>query len=95
MKLTDHIPAVARKILDLFSESFSLRTNGDSYLLSPRERDVLSHLVKGKSYKMISAELDICYDTVRMHIKNIYKKLHVNSISGAVAIAVGNRLVRS
>ena len=87
-------PAVARKVLNLFAESYSTSLNGESYILSPREKEVLAHLVKGKSYKMIASELDVCYDTIRMHIKSIYQKLRVSSQSGAVAVAVSHRLVR-
>ncbi|MBK5286165.1 MAG: helix-turn-helix transcriptional regulator, partial [Bacteroidia bacterium] len=60
----------------------------DLDLLSPREREVLSHLVQGKSYKIIGSAMGIGYDTVRAHIKSIYRKLKVSSISGAVAKAM-------
>ena len=86
-------PGIARKVLNLFAENFSAKAHGETYVLSPREKEVLSHLVKGKSYKMIASELDVCYDTIRMHIKNIYQKLRVSSTSGAVAVAVSQRLV--
>jgi len=87
-------PVIARKVLNLFAESYSNSLNGDVFVLSPREKEVLAHLVKGKSYKMIASELDVCYDTIRMHIKSIYQKLRVSSQSGAVAVAVSHRLVR-
>jgi len=87
-------PAVAKKVLKLFAESYATSVNGETYILSPREKEVLTHLVKGKSYKMIASELDVCYDTIRMHIKNIYHKLQVSSTSGAVAVALSHRLVR-
>jgi len=88
-------PSVAKKVLELFSKSITMRANEKKYLLSPREKEVLAHLVKGQSYKMIASDLDICYDTVRAHIKSIYQKLEVSSVSGAVAIAVSNNLIPS
>ncbi|WP_295413495.1 helix-turn-helix transcriptional regulator, partial [uncultured Thiodictyon sp.] len=50
--------------------------NKEEYNLSLREKEVLSLLVDGLSYKMIAAKLNITYDTVRAHIKKIYEKLH-------------------
>ena len=61
--------------------------------LTSRERDVLALLVKGHSYKMAAAELNITLETVRSHIKKIYEKLHVHNSGEAIAIALRNRLV--
>ncbi|MEJ7766903.1 MAG: helix-turn-helix transcriptional regulator [Chitinophagaceae bacterium] len=61
--------------------------------LSAREREVLKQLVTGDSYKMIAAFCYISIDTVKSHIKNIYRKLHVNSKSEAVAKAIRQKLV--
>jgi DNA-binding NarL/FixJ family response regulator len=61
--------------------------------LTQRETDVLSELCKGKSYKMIADTLFISEETVRRHIKNIYKKLEVGSKSEAVAKAFREHLV--
>ena len=70
----------------------SFRTTQNSGL-SPRERDVLSELCNGKSYRMIATSLFISEDTVRSHIRNIYRKLEVNSKSEAVAKALKGRLL--
>lgn len=61
--------------------------------LSEREKNVLTLLVKGRSYKMIADELDISYHTVDSHIRRIYEKLHVRSNAEAVGRAVRDRLV--
>ena len=56
--------------------------NRDTVLLenlSPREHEILALLVKGRLYKEISDTLDISHETVRKHVYNIYKKLHVNN----------------
>jgi DNA-binding NarL/FixJ family response regulator len=66
---------------------------GEDYNLSDREKQVLSLLVNGYSYKMIASEMYIAIDTVRSHIKKIYEKLQVNSKSEAVAKAFKDRLV--
>ena len=53
--------------------------------VSPREREILQLLNKGYSSKDISDTLFISYHTVRTHLKNIYKKLGVSSITEAMA----------
>ena len=83
--------SIARKVLEFFSEKKNIRENG--YDLSPREKDVLSCLVTGDSYKMIAARCFISMGTVQSHITNIYKKLQVNSKSEAVAKAIREHLV--
>ena len=45
--------------------------------LTSREKEVLYKLRDGKSYKAIANELFIAKSTVKFHIKNIYRKLHV------------------
>jgi len=84
--------SIARKVLEFFNEKKNITHNG--YDLSSREIDVLSCLVKGDSYKMIASNCFISMGTVCTHISNIYKKLHVNSKSEAVAKAIRERLVR-
>lgn len=61
--------------------------------LTQRETEVLTHLCMGKSYKMIADDLFISEETVRRHIKNIYRKLEVHSKSEAVAKAFKEKLV--
>jgi DNA-binding NarL/FixJ family response regulator len=83
--------SIARKVLDFFSERKNITEN--EYDLSPREKVVLKCLVNGDSYKMIAGHCFISMGTVQSHITNIYKKLHVNSKSEAVAKALRERLV--
>lgn len=84
--------SIARKVLDFFSIKKNIAEN--QYDLSVREKDVLGRLVKGDSYKMIAAHCFISMGTVCTHISNIYKKLHVNSKSEAVAKAIRERLTK-
>src|SRR5579859_103670 len=57
--------------------------------LSPRELEILELLAQGRLYKEIAAQLDISFDTVQWHIRNIYDKLHVRSRSEAIAKYLG------
>ena len=79
-------PGIAKKILHQFQTI--LPEEEKDYHLSTREKEVLSLLVDGLSYKMIAAKLGITYDTVRAHMKKIYEKLHVASMTEAVAKAI-------
>ena len=56
--------------------------------LTPRERDVLAELAKGKSDQEIAQALSISPETVRTHMVNILRKLNVNSRLEALVVAV-------
>lgn len=83
--------AIARKVLEFFQKKKSGPEN--TYDLSNREKEILHFLVKGDSYKMIADHCSISMGTVCTHINSVYKKLHVNSKSEAVAKAIRERLV--
>ncbi len=61
--------------------------------LSERETEILRRLCDGENYKVIADALFVSGHTVRSHIKNIYKKLHVNSRAEAVKKAMKDKLV--
>jgi DNA-binding NarL/FixJ family response regulator len=84
-------PSIARKILRQFQHLQPDKTKED-YNLSIREKEVLGLLVDGLSYKMIAVKMGITYDTVRAHMKKIYEKLHVVSMTEAVAKAINKKL---
>lgn len=52
--------------------------------LSSRECEILNLLSQGFSNKEIAAQLDIAYQTVKVHLKHIYEKLHVRSRTEAI-----------
>ena len=61
--------------------------------LSERERDILTLMVDGFDFHTIAEKNFIAYETVRTHVKKIYKKLHVASAQEAVAKAIRQRLI--
>ena len=81
---------MSTQIARMVIESFKITPHSD---LTTRELEVLNQLCKGKSYKMIAEALFICEETVRRHIKNMYRKLEVSSKSEAVAKAFKEKLV--
>lgn len=85
-------PPIATKVLKMVSQPPSPSTK-QSFNLSDRELEVLRYMVKGMSYKLIADTCFISVDTVRAHVKNIYKKLQVNSKTEAVLTAIKSNIV--
>ncbi len=78
---------IARKVVGFFGSSGKLEAVDDVHL-TDREREILSELAGGGSYSQVGDALFISVDTVRYHIRNIYRKMQVHSQSEAVAKAV-------
>jgi DNA-binding NarL/FixJ family response regulator len=87
-------PYIASRVLKLFQQfAPPSPIDEEQYMLSNREKEVLSLMVHGNSFHAIAEKSFISYETVRTHVKKIYKKLHVASASEAVAKAIRQRLV--
>lgn len=71
-------PAIARKVIEYFHPK-------KSETLTAKESQIVQCLVDGLSYKMTADRLQISIHTVNSHIKNIYRKLHVNSKAEVIA----------
>jgi DNA-binding NarL/FixJ family response regulator len=67
-------PAIARKVISFFSP-----VHFKNERLTDRESEVVKALADGLSYKLIADKMNLSTDSIRFHIKNIYKKLQVNS----------------
>jgi DNA-binding NarL/FixJ family response regulator len=83
-------PAVAKKVLGFFGNKNIILVAPDNkdYELSEREKEILRLMVEGSNYRAIADKAFISYETVRTHVKNIYRKLHVASRSEAIMKAV-------
>lgn len=84
-------PSIARKALNLLMNSKldTIKTVGErttDYDLTDREHEVLTLLVDGLEYKEIAADMGVSPNTIRNHISNIYKKLHVTSKAQAIRV---------
>lgn len=66
----------------------------DNYLLTEREREILSNVSLGKTNKEIGFELEIVEHTVKNHITHILKKLNANDRTHAVIIALRSKLIK-
>jgi DNA-binding NarL/FixJ family response regulator len=85
--------SIARKVITTFQTNRRDNTEESQFELSNREKEVLNQLAIGSNYNEIAGNLFISVDTVRHHIRNIYKKLHVHSQSEAVAKAIRKGLI--
>jgi DNA-binding NarL/FixJ family response regulator len=84
---------IARQVITAFKESKDLKDDKEEFELSTREKEVINLLAGGNNYQQIADQLFISVDTVRHHIKNIYKKLHVHTQSEAVAKAIRKKII--
>jgi len=86
-------PSIASKVIALFQSK--LLTEQVEYVnLTKSELEILQCMTEdGPSYKMIADRLGKTYDAVHYHVKNIYKKLHVNCMTEAVIIGIKKRLI--
>lgn len=69
--------SIARRIVEAFHTPASEADQGEE--LSPRENEVLKLVAEGRANKEIAMDLGISVQTVRVHVKHIYEKLHIRS----------------
>ncbi len=88
-------PSIARKVMMKMQQVAEHMRPAETpdYQLTPREKEVLACVVNGLSYKMVADALFISYETVRTHIKKIYEKLHVASLTELVHKTMKERIV--
>jgi len=86
-------PLIAKKVLGSFKTSKANDNLQHKYDLTNREAEILQLLTKGYSVKLIAYEMNIAYDTARSHLRNTYRKLHVNCGKEAIAILLASKIV--
>ena len=74
-------------VFGLFEERPNDRPTAPHPHLTPRQVEVLRLLEQGRSTKQIAAELHLSTETVRNHIRRLFRALGVNSRLEAVAAA--------
>ena len=93
-----------------FQHAASLIANGERYLseeieqmmvsepplpdLSPRQKDILAHVVEGRTNKDIAEMLNISTAVVKEHVSFIFNKLGVSNRTEAVALAIRKHLLK-
>ncbi len=84
-------PSIAKKVLDMVKNPEAYQTERKEEIpfdLSPAELKILEQVIIGKTNKQIAEDVFLSPWTVKTHIKNIYKKMHVNSRAAAVRLAI-------
>lgn len=89
-------PQLASTLAKALQEKPQVQKTIDTPLseLTPREREIISHLAEGQSNKAIARDLGISDGTVKLHVKAILRKLNVRSRVEAAVIAVEQGLGR-
>jgi DNA-binding NarL/FixJ family response regulator len=78
---------MAGKILKEFARLAKIEAKKASGQLTPREKEVLEKLSEGLSNREIGLSLCISENTVKVHVKNILRKLHLQNRTEAAAYA--------
>ncbi len=78
--------SIARQVLQFFLNKNVILVSPDKteYDLSEREKEILILMTEGYNFRAIAERSFISYETVRTHVKKIYKKLHVASRHEAI-----------
>ena len=84
-------PAMTAKLVKLYDQK-GQDANSLLDALTPREREILTHLSRGESNKAIARALDISHDTVKLHVRHILAKLNLSSRVEAAVFAVEHRV---
>lgn len=86
------ISVPANLVLATLQEAWKTQTTDRRGTLTERESAVLRMLQLGKSNSVIASELQICTNTVKVHVSRIMKKLNVKNRTEAAYLANTNRL---
>ena len=80
-------PMVARRLVEHFSPKKKTAVGATlAVALTPKESQLVQCLTDGLSYKLAADSLSVSTNTVSFHVRNLYKKLGVNSKSEVVAL---------
>jgi DNA-binding NarL/FixJ family response regulator len=80
-------PSIARKVVGSFNH-----TKADEFEdITARQKQIIEGLVDGQSYQQIADANHISVETVRDHIKKIYRKLQINSRNELIKISYKNK----
>lgn len=89
--------AIPRKMLaNVLREAaqYVPRANPTKAVLTPTEMHVLRLMANGQPTKQIAAAIGTASSSVETHVKNIYRKLDVNSRAAALGVALKQGLLR-
>ncbi len=74
-------PSIAREIVKFFAKG---QKQKQDFFLTPRQNEIMEMVIDGNTYGSIAKSLHLSIETIKSHIKNIYKILHVNNKAEAI-----------
>ena len=88
-------PAFQGELISFPARSGNRRTQGavergNDFALSPRERQILRHLVNGASNKVIAYAMSLTEDAIKAHVKALLRRVGASNRTQAAIWAVGN-----
>ncbi|HET9502876.1 MAG TPA: response regulator transcription factor [Hymenobacter sp.] len=85
-------PQVARHVIQAFQRQPPVVVAAEpTRRLTPREQEIVTALEEGLSYKLVAARYGLSVDTVKNHIRAVYRKLEINSKGELLALALKRR----
>ena len=84
-------PEVASRVIKFFREFHT--SDRTDYDLTPHETRLLKLLTEGYNYATAAEKLGVSYNTIKFHVRHIFEKLQVHTMSEAVVKAMRDRLV--
>lgn len=86
-----YVPSVAfSDVEEVGDDKSGTSSNGPLALLSKRETEIIGLLIEGNTNKEIARELDLQEITIKIHLRNAYKKIGASNRADAVRIAFQN-----
>ncbi len=92
ISIYDSVEQLKSKLDKLFETAVD-EASDDAEILSLREKEILTCVVKGQTNKEIAQTLFLSTHTVITHRRNIVRKLEIHSTAGLTIYAIVNKLV--
>ena len=84
----------AQQGIAVAESSLSARALANEDGLTPRQRDILGHIAKGRSNKQIAFALGIRERTVKFHVAALFERLGTQSRTEALVVALRSGVIR-
>jgi NarL family two-component system response regulator LiaR len=86
-------PSITRMLLEDYLRRENSRTQLDSDILSPREREILQLIAEGKTSREIADTLNISIKTVQSHRTNLMQKLDLHDRGDLIKYAIQKKII--
>lgn len=91
--ICDDLDTIAAQINQILHTEEPEEENGEQDVLSQREKEIVTCVVKGMTNKAIADKLFLSIHTIITHRRNIARKLQIHSPAGLTIYAIVNKLV--